>query len=98
MKNIVIIGAGDLGKEAVWLIEDINKLHPTYVILGFLDDDRGKREKEFFGYKVLGTTEMLEDLRERMPFCAVIACRNASSACKKDASALTAGRMFTRLR
>ena len=78
MKNIVIIGAGDLGKEAVWLIEDINKLHPTYVILGFLDDDRGKREKEFFGYKVLGTTELLEDLRERMPFCAVIAIQKGA--------------------
>ena len=42
MKNIVIIGAGDLGKEIVWLIEDINKVKPTYVILGFLDDDTNK--------------------------------------------------------
>lgn len=25
VKSIVIIGAGDLGKELVWLIEDINK-------------------------------------------------------------------------
>ena len=39
MKEIVIIGAGDLGREVVWLIEDINRLNPTYVILGFLDDD-----------------------------------------------------------
>jgi pyrroline-5-carboxylate reductase len=34
MKNIVIIGAGDLGKELVWLIEDINKVNQTHVILG----------------------------------------------------------------
>ena len=39
MKNIVIIGAGDLGKEVVWMIEDINKRKPTYLIMGFLDDD-----------------------------------------------------------
>ena len=25
-ENIVILGAGDLGKEVVWLIEDINKV------------------------------------------------------------------------
>lgn len=60
MKNIVIIGAGDLGKEAVWLIEDINKHYPTYLILGFLDDDTDKTGGEFYGYKVLGTTELLE--------------------------------------
>jgi len=78
MKNIVIIGAGDLGKEVVWLIEDINKVRPTYVILGFLDDDRGKNEKEFFGYKVLGTTELLDSLREKVPFCAVIAIQKGA--------------------
>ena len=47
MKNIVIIGAGDLGKELVWLIEDINKVRPTYLILGFLDDDLSKDTYSF---------------------------------------------------
>jgi len=60
MKNIVIIGAGDLGKEVVWLVEDINKHCPTYLILGFLDDDKDKNDGEFYGYTVLGTTELLE--------------------------------------
>lgn len=78
MKNIVIIGAGDLGKEVVWLIEDINKVYPTYVILGFLDDDPEKRDEEFFGYKVLGTTELLESLRKKIPFCAVIAIQKGA--------------------
>lgn len=76
MKNIVIIGAGDLGKELVWLIEDINKVKPTYVILGFLDDDIGKINKEFFGYKVLGTTASLEELNLKFPLSAVIAIRD----------------------
>ena len=33
MKNIVIVGAGDLGKEVVWLIEDINKRGTTVLVV-----------------------------------------------------------------
>ena len=39
MKKIVILCAGDFGREIAWLIEDINAQKPTYEILGFLDDD-----------------------------------------------------------
>lgn len=78
MKNIVIIGAGDLGKEVVWLIEDINKYYPNYLILGFLDDDKGKIGGEFYGYKVLGTTRQLEDISHRTPLAAVIAIQDGS--------------------
>ncbi len=60
MKEVLIIGAGDLGKEVVWLIEDINKHYPSYLILGFLDDDISKTGREFYGYKVLGTTKLLD--------------------------------------
>lgn len=76
MKNIVIIGAGDLGKEVVWLIEDINRIEPTYVILGFLDDTEEKQNKEFAGYRVLGKTEYLEELNSKIPVCAVIAVQS----------------------
>lgn len=78
MKNIVIVGAGDLGKEIVWLIEDINKNKPTYLILGFLDDDVSKHGSEFYGYKVLGGTEQLSELGEKMPLNAVIAIRDGN--------------------
>ena len=78
MKNIVIIGAGDLGKEVVWLIEDINKVFPTYLILGFLDDDKTKAGSEFYGYKVLGGTEQLTELKQKIPLHAVIAIQNGS--------------------
>ena len=76
MKNVVIIGAGDLGKEVVWLIEDINKKMPTYVILGFLDDDKAKETGEFYGYKVLGTIDQLEELAAKTPLSAVIAIQD----------------------
>lgn len=78
MKNIVIIGAGDLGKEIVWLIEDINKRQPTYLILGFLDDDKEKSGTEFYGYKVLGGTEQLRELSSKMPLSAVVAIQDGS--------------------
>ena len=78
MKNIVIIGAGDLGKEVVWLVEDINKREPTYVILGFLDDDMEKHGGEFYGYKVLGSISELESICARMHSSAVIAIQNGS--------------------
>lgn len=78
MKNIVIIGAGDLGKEVVWLIEDINKRRPTYLILGFLDDDEEKTGGEFYGYKVLGTTGQLKEISGRAPLAAVIAIQDGS--------------------
>ena len=73
MKEIVIFGAGDLGKEIVWLIEDINKWIPTYLILGFLDDDESKEGKEFYGYKVLGKTSRLNEMEKNPQICAVIA-------------------------
>lgn len=76
MKNIVIIGAGDLGKELVWLIEDINKFYPTYLILGFLDDDGEKIGGEFYGYKVIGTIDQLEDIARKIPTAAVIAIQD----------------------
>ena len=72
MKNIVIIGADDLGKEVVWLIEDINKNNPTYVILGFLDDDVNKIGKEFHGYNVLGKIDYLEELSKGFLVSAVL--------------------------
>ena len=47
MKEIVILGAGDFGKEVAWLIEEINKRNPTYIILGYLDDDEKKIGQSF---------------------------------------------------
>lgn len=79
MKNVVIIGAGDLGKEVVWLIEDINRNKPTYLILGFLDDNKQKQGKEFCWYKVLGGIEDLEKLSKKMPICAIVAVKDSET-------------------
>jgi FlaA1/EpsC-like NDP-sugar epimerase len=57
MKDIVIIGAGDFGREVAWLIDDINKARPAYRIMGFLDDKESLAGKTVDGYEVLGNVE-----------------------------------------
>ena len=59
MKNIIIIGAGGVGKEVAWIIEQINEVTPTYKILGFIDDSKDKKDTAILGYKVLGNIEYL---------------------------------------
>ncbi|MBU0490172.1 MAG: NeuD/PglB/VioB family sugar acetyltransferase [Bacteroidetes bacterium] len=54
MKNIIIVGAGALGQELAWLIEEINDNNPEWNILGFLDDFAFDNKKSILGYPVLG--------------------------------------------
>ncbi len=57
MKALIIIGAGDFGREAAWVAERVNAVTPTYQILGFVDDKRvGEIVSE---YPVLGNVEWL---------------------------------------
>lgn len=64
MKNIIIIGAGALGQEVLWLIEEINDANPTWNILGFLDDFAFEQEKEILGFKCIGKVEDAENYRD----------------------------------
>ena len=77
MKKIVILCAGDFGKELAWLIEDINGLHPIYEIMGFLDDNEEKIGKEFNGYKCIGKTSLLNEFSNDPEICAVIATQES---------------------
>ena len=58
MKDIAIFGVGGFGREVLTLISDINKVEPTWNVIGFFDDgyDVGY---ECHGLKVLGGTEAL---------------------------------------
>lgn len=79
MKEIVIIGAGDFGREVAWLIEEINKSDLTYHIVGYLDDDPEKIGKKINGYKVLGKISELMDLSRNKFVCAVIAMQDGKA-------------------
>ncbi|MBN2669182.1 MAG: NeuD/PglB/VioB family sugar acetyltransferase [Bacteroidales bacterium] len=54
MKDIIIIGAGALGEEIAWLIEEINDYRKEWNLLGFLDDYAFDKKDTVLGYKVLG--------------------------------------------
>ncbi|MGL5575942.1 MAG: NeuD/PglB/VioB family sugar acetyltransferase [Sarcina sp.] len=62
MKDIIIIGAGGVGKEVAWLIEQINQRKLTYKIIGFVDDDAKKLNTNIIGYKVIGNLDYLKKI------------------------------------
>ena len=54
MKDIIILGAGGLGQEIAWLIEEINEAQKEWNLLGYLDTYPATFNKEVLGYPVLG--------------------------------------------
>ena len=55
MKKIYIVGAGGFGRELLWWIKDVNKVTPTWEIMGFLDDDATALDGYECDYKVVGS-------------------------------------------
>ena len=76
MKDMIIIGAGDFGREVAWLIEDINKRQMTYRVLGYLDDANCVQGQTVHNYKVLGKIEFLKSLCDNNEVCCVIAMQD----------------------
>lgn len=77
MKNIVIMGAGGFGTEAVWILEEQNKLmkkSDRWSILGYVDDDADKINQKYYDYNTLGKPEDLSRRfreKELWYFCAI---------------------------
>ena len=68
MKDIIIMGAGDLGKDVAWLIERINENTPEWNLLGFTE--KGEMT-EFQGYPILGTDDEIQNFGEVFVVCAL---------------------------
>ena len=62
MKNIVIIGAGGVGREVSLIIQQINELEQTWNLLGFIDDNTDNWGKVINGYSVICGIDSLEFL------------------------------------
>lgn len=58
LQRVLVVGAGDLGRQVVERLD----LHKEYgfVVVGFLDDDPGRQQRNIHGVPVLGTTRELE--------------------------------------
>ena len=61
MKDIVIIGAGDFGREVAAVVERINELTPTWNLVGFVDDNPDILGQTIDGYNVVGDSEWLKE-------------------------------------
>lgn len=73
MKDIVIIGAGGIGREVAWIIEEINEVNPTWNIIGFVDDNSEMWRKDLNGYRVLGGLDILDKLESKPEVIVAIA-------------------------
>jgi FlaA1/EpsC-like NDP-sugar epimerase len=76
-KEVIVVGAGDAGRVVVQEMQRSRMLR--YTPIGFVDDDRTKRNARIQGVRVLGTTEELARIvRERQPDEVLIAIPSAS--------------------
>ena len=63
MKDLIVIGAGDLAKDVVWLIDRINQNNKKWNLLGFTEKNM---TGEFMGYPVLGDDSVLENYEDEV--------------------------------
>lgn len=66
MKDIIIIGAGGVGRETAQLIEDINCEKKQWNLLGFIDDNKDLHGRNINGYEVLGGSMALNDYKGKI--------------------------------
>lgn len=60
---LVIVGAGGFGREVLEIVRDINDAHPTFRLLGFLDDGEvNPHVIERAGVPLLGRSSHIADL------------------------------------
>lgn len=71
MKNLIIIGASGFGREVAWLVERLNKIEPTWNLLGFVDDNEAIHGTKVNAYKVLGGCDCLKQYVDAYVVCAV---------------------------
>lgn len=55
MKDLIIVGAGGFGREALYMAKAINKIEPIWNILGFIDDNTHALDGIPCDYKIIGT-------------------------------------------
>lgn len=72
MKQILIVGAGGLGREVEWLINRINSEKETYEIIGYIDDYKTVGT-QISNLKVIGNVDSLSNISEDVAIVIAIA-------------------------
>ncbi|MGL5750071.1 MAG: acetyltransferase [Paraclostridium sp.] len=73
LKNLIIIGAGGVGRESALIVEDINEVKEEWNILGFVDDNKAIHNQEINNYKVLGGLDYILNYKEEVYVVCAIA-------------------------
>lgn len=63
LKPLVIVGASGFGRETAALVLEINKVKPTWELLGLVDDKLKGQTVE--GFKILGPIDILETMKPK---------------------------------
>lgn len=73
LQKVVILGAGNFGRETLDVFNAVNKITPTFDVLGFLDDNEQKQGKILNGKPILGGIDWLQgkDLNSIKAICGV---------------------------
>ncbi|MFH1326802.1 MAG: hypothetical protein ABIH59_01610 [archaeon] len=66
MKNLIIIGGENSGKDIVHIVEEINKKNLEWNILGVVDERVELHNQEYLSTKYLGGIEWLETFKEEL--------------------------------
>ena len=66
IKNLIIFGAGNIGRETACLVNRINKLNPIWNLQGFVDDTPGIIGKAIAEYTVLGSSSYFESYNDEV--------------------------------
>lgn len=71
MKDLIIIGAGGMGREAAFIAERMNEKEKQWNILGFLDGNKELKGKKLNGYEVFHRLEEIEGYEKAELICAI---------------------------
>ncbi|MGM9988149.1 MAG: acetyltransferase [Bacillaceae bacterium] len=72
MKDLIIIGAGGVGRETALIVEQINHVKQQWNVLGFIDDNPAIQGEMVNDYPILGTfDELLQYEKEAYVVCAI---------------------------
>lgn len=72
MRDIIIVGAGSAAREFLQFIKDINKITPTWNVLGFIADSGVDISKLTNGeYSIIGTIKDWQPTKKEVYVCAI---------------------------
>ena len=85
MKSVIVIGAGDFGREVIEIFKDHNRISKDWNILGFIDENKKLHGKIINNFKVLGGIEwLIENKKDELGVvCAVGDCKKRKELIKK---------------